>query len=81
MSQWVLSKVTLMKFLSNLLVNWSFNSKLKRLTSLKKTMTCLFSDKRHRLSALLRDEDANALPRTHGLTYGKTPSGVQKKGK
>jgi len=32
------------------------------------------------LSALLRDEDADALPRTHAFGYGKTPFGVRKKG-
>lgn len=42
-------------------------------------MTCLFSDKRDRLSALLRDEDAHALPRTHAFGYGKTPLGVHEK--
>ena len=45
-----------------------------------KDKICLyFSDNPNGLSALLRDEDAHALPRTHAFGYGKTPLGVHEK--
>ena len=46
---------------------------------IKKGHPFFFSDNPNGLSALLRDEDAHAPPRTHALGYGKTPFGVQKK--
>lgn len=52
---------------------------LQKQASKKRQSLVFFSDNPNGLSALLRDEDAHAPPRTHAFDYGKTPLDVQKK--